>query len=88
MPPRSVSQSQEIRSIFRAKIKEKVAREKAALRQRVDDEVPSWLAWAVKPERAAAPGVGLSLEIADLPEFLVDPAENVAPALRHRLFVR
>jgi len=37
------------RNLFRAKTKEKVAREKAALRQRVDDEVPSWLAWAVKP---------------------------------------
>ena len=49
MPPRSVSQSREIKDLFRAKIKEKVAREKTALRQRVDDEVPSWLAWAVKP---------------------------------------
>jgi hypothetical protein len=49
VPPRSVSQSREIKDLFRTKIKEKVAREKAALRQRVDDEVPSWLAWAVKP---------------------------------------
>jgi len=49
VPPRSVSQSREIKDLFRATIKEKVARDKAALRQRVDDEVPSWLAWAVKP---------------------------------------
>jgi len=49
VPPRSVGQSREIKNLFRAKIKEKVAREKAALRQHVDEEVPSWLAWAVKP---------------------------------------
>ena len=35
-PSRSISQSREIKDLFRTKIKEKVAREKAALRQRVE----------------------------------------------------
>jgi len=30
-------------------IREKVARDRARVKQRIDEEAPSWLAWALKP---------------------------------------
>ncbi len=49
MPARKMSQSREIRQLFYQKIKEKVHREKERLKERVDEELPSWAAWALKP---------------------------------------
>lgn len=49
MPPRVKCQSDEIKELFRAKIREKVAREKTRLIDRIDLEVPSWISWALKP---------------------------------------
>jgi hypothetical protein len=42
-------QNKEIKELFRQKIKEKVAREKEKKRNRLDEELPSWISWALKP---------------------------------------
>jgi hypothetical protein len=42
-------QSEEIRTLFREKIREKLAREKERLMRDIDEEVPSWISWVVKP---------------------------------------
>jgi len=49
LPPRVKRQSDEIRRLFRERIREKVAREKEQFKREIDQEVPSWLAWALKP---------------------------------------
>lgn len=49
MPPRVKHQSEEIRTLFREKIREKLAREKKRLMRDIDEEVPSWISWVVKP---------------------------------------
>jgi hypothetical protein len=49
MPARKVKQNQEIKELFRAKILEKIEREKKEMRERINEEVPSWIRWAVKP---------------------------------------
>jgi len=49
MPARRIGQSKEIKEIFYQRIREKVQREKELLKGRVDEELPSWASWAVKP---------------------------------------
>lgn len=49
MPARIVRQNREIKELFRAKIREKVERERARMHQRIDEEVPSWVRWLVRP---------------------------------------
>jgi hypothetical protein len=49
MPARIMRQNKEIKELFREKIREKVAREKDAMRHRIDEETPSWISWALKP---------------------------------------
>lgn len=49
MPVRVVRQDPEIRGLFRQRIREKLAREKTQMRERIDESAPSWLAWALKP---------------------------------------
>lgn len=49
MPARVLRQDPEIREMFRARIREKVEQEKERMRGRIDEEVPSWIRWAVKP---------------------------------------
>ncbi|MEW6573786.1 MAG: NERD domain-containing protein [Bacillota bacterium] len=49
MPARVMRQNKEIKELFRQKIKEKVAREKEKRRNRIDEELPSWISWALKP---------------------------------------
>lgn len=49
MPARRMSQSNEIKKLFHQKIREKVQREKDRIKGRVEEELPSWAAWAFKP---------------------------------------
>jgi len=42
-------QNNEIEELFRQKIKEKVAREKEKMENQIDEELPSWITWALKP---------------------------------------
>ncbi|GAB6273798.1 MAG: hypothetical protein STSR0004_06610 [Peptococcaceae bacterium] len=49
MPAQIMRQEKEIKELFRQKIKEKVAREKEKMENRIDEELPSWIAWALKP---------------------------------------
>ncbi|AZF90257.1 MAG: NERD domain-containing protein [Phage 5P_2] len=49
VPARIVKQNREIKELFRAKIQEKVKREREKMRERIEEEVPSWIRWAVKP---------------------------------------
>ncbi|MEW6447216.1 MAG: nuclease-related domain-containing protein [Bacillota bacterium] len=49
MPARVMRQNKAIKELFRQKIKEKVAREKEKRRNRLDEELPSWISWALKP---------------------------------------
>lgn len=49
MPARIVKQNREIKELFRTEIREKVERERQEMRQRIDEEIPSWIRWAVKP---------------------------------------
>ncbi|NSW82775.1 MAG: NERD domain-containing protein [Syntrophothermus sp.] len=46
---RLMRQKREIKELFREKIMEKVNREKENFKQRVSEELPSWLSWATKP---------------------------------------
>jgi hypothetical protein len=49
MPARVMRQDREIKELFRQKIREKIARERRAIQERIDEEVPSWISWALKP---------------------------------------
>lgn len=49
MPARVMRQNEAIKELFRRKIQEKVEREKEKMFRRIDDETPSWIAWALKP---------------------------------------
>jgi len=49
VPARIIRQNSEIKEIFRQKIKEKVAREKEEMKVHIDEELPSWITWALKP---------------------------------------
>lgn len=49
MPARRMAQRKEHKERFRQLIKDKVAREKEGVKARVDEELPSWAAWALKP---------------------------------------
>ena len=49
MPARIMRQNKEIKELFREKIRDKVAREKDAMRARIDEDLPSWISWAFKP---------------------------------------
>lgn len=49
MPARIVKQNREIKELFRAKIREKVGREREKMRERIDEEVPPWIRWAFRP---------------------------------------
>lgn len=42
-------QNEALKELFRRKIQEKVARERDKVLKRIDDELPSWIAWALKP---------------------------------------
>jgi hypothetical protein len=42
-------QNPEIKKLFRERIRAKVEREKDAMRARIDEEIPSWIRWALKP---------------------------------------
>jgi hypothetical protein len=54
-------QNEAIKELFRWKIQEKVAREWDKVLKRIDDELPSWIAWALKT------GCGYILRYAALP---------------------
>ncbi len=49
MPARQMRQDQAIKELFRRRIREKVAREKAQMKGRIDEAIPSWISWALKP---------------------------------------
>jgi len=49
MPARIVKQNREIKELFREKIREKVERERKKMHGRIDEEVPSWIRWAIRP---------------------------------------
>lgn len=49
MPARVMRQNKEIKELFRQRIQEKIAREKEAMQKRIDEELPSWISWAIKP---------------------------------------
>lgn len=49
MPARRVGQAKEIKELFYHKIKEKVQQEKEIMKGRIDEELPSWMSWVVKP---------------------------------------
>jgi len=49
MPARRMKQSKEIKELFYKKIKEKVQQEKEIIKGRIEQELPSWASWAVKP---------------------------------------
>lgn len=49
MPARMVRQNREIKELFRAKIREKIERERKEMHERIDNEIPSWIRWAVRP---------------------------------------
>ncbi len=44
-----VEQDREIKNLFKQRIKEKIEREKLLLEKRIDEEVPKWISWAIKP---------------------------------------
>ncbi|MEM3434303.1 MAG: nuclease-related domain-containing protein [Candidatus Methanomethyliaceae archaeon] len=48
MPCKIIHQPESAKELFRQKIKEKVAREKEAVNAKLDEELPSWLAWVLK----------------------------------------
>jgi len=49
MPARVVSQDESTREEFRKRILAKVQAEKDTIKQKIDDNVPSFISWAVKP---------------------------------------
>jgi len=49
MSARVTRQGPAIKELFRQRIREKVAREKAEVKDRIDEAAPSWLAWVLKP---------------------------------------
>jgi len=49
LPARVIHESDRMRQLFRERIRQKVGREKERMRQRIDDEAPWWISWAVKP---------------------------------------
>lgn len=49
MPARVMRQNAEIKELFREKIKEKLARDKELRLSKIDEELPSWISWALKP---------------------------------------
>lgn len=49
MPARIVKQNREIKELFRAKIREKVECERKKMHERIGEEVPSWIRWAIRP---------------------------------------
>lgn len=49
MPARRIRQSKEIKKLFYQKIKEKVQQRKEMIKEQIDEELPSWVAWAAKP---------------------------------------
>jgi len=49
VPACIMKQNNEIKELFRAKIREKVEQEKEKMRERIEGEIPSWIRWAVKP---------------------------------------
>ncbi|WP_258360224.1 nuclease-related domain-containing protein [Moorella sulfitireducens (nom. illeg.)] len=49
MPARIVKQNREIKELFRKKIQEKIERQKREMHERINEEVPSWIRWAVRP---------------------------------------
>lgn len=49
MPAQVCSQDPRSKELFRHRIKEKVQRDKARMLARMDEELPSWIAWAAKP---------------------------------------
>jgi len=49
MPARVMRQNKEIKELFRQRIQEKIAREKEVMQKRIDEELPSWISWAIKP---------------------------------------
>ncbi|AOQ23174.1 hypothetical protein MTAT_17040 [Moorella thermoacetica] len=49
MPARIIKQNREIKELFREKIQEKVERERKEMHGRIDEEVPSWIRWAIRP---------------------------------------
>ncbi|WP_338835964.1 nuclease-related domain-containing protein [Neomoorella thermoacetica] len=49
MPARIVKQNREIKELFRAKIREKVECERKEMHRHIDEEVPSWIRWAIRP---------------------------------------
>ena len=51
---RLMRQKREIKELFREKIKAKIAREKMNLQQNIEEELPSWISWAVKPLASVA----------------------------------
>lgn len=65
MPARVCSQPESSKALFRQRIREKVQRDKAARLARMDEELPSWAAWALKPI------VGLSGSLVNMRDNLV-----------------
>lgn len=49
MPARIVKQNREIKELFRAKIREKVECERKEMHGRINEEVLSWIRWAIRP---------------------------------------
>lgn len=49
MSARRMGQAKEIKELFYRKIQEKVQQEKEMMKSRIDEELPSWASWAVKP---------------------------------------
>jgi hypothetical protein len=49
MPARKMSQSKESRELFYWRIKEKVQKDKDRLKGQIEEELPSWAAWVLKP---------------------------------------
>jgi hypothetical protein len=44
MPAHIERQAPEIKELFRARIREKIARDRARVKERIGEEAPSWLA--------------------------------------------
>lgn len=42
-------QEEEIKELFREKIRRKIAKDKEKIQQRIDNELPSWISWVAKP---------------------------------------
>ncbi|MEM3421961.1 MAG: hypothetical protein QW315_06875 [Candidatus Hadarchaeum sp.] len=49
MPAKILHQRESVKDLFRQKIKEKIPLEKETLKADLDQELPSWLDWALKP---------------------------------------